>query len=58
MKDRANWADYKAAYEDTIRHTAVPAAPWYVIPADHKWYARLMVAAAIIEALDLLDTFH
>jgi hypothetical protein len=40
------------AYEDTIRHTATSYAPWYVVPADHKWFTRLVVASAVIDALD------
>jgi hypothetical protein len=44
-----------AAYEDMIRATSRPDAPWYVVPADHKWFARLVVAAAVIEALEGLD---
>jgi len=41
-----------AAYEDMIRHTSTPHAPWYVIPADHKWYMRFAVSRVIVEALD------
>ena len=52
VKERAYWDDYMRAYEDTIRHTATPHAPWYVVPADHKWFARLVVASAVIDALD------
>jgi hypothetical protein len=44
-----------AAYEDAIRNTATKSAPWYVVPADNKWFTRTVVAAAIIEALDSLD---
>ncbi len=43
------------AYEDMIRHTSTPEAPWYVVPADNKWFARLVVAAALVDALDRLD---
>ena len=43
------------AYEETIRHTASKHAPWYVVPADHKWFTRLVVAAAIVETLNALD---
>ena len=52
VKERAHWDDYMEAYEDTIRHTATPYAPWYVVPADHKWFTRLVVASALIDALD------
>jgi PPK2 family polyphosphate:nucleotide phosphotransferase len=51
-RERERWGDYMAAYEDMIRHTASTHAPWYVVPADNKWFTRLVVAAAIIEALD------
>jgi len=50
-KEREFWDDYMAAYEDTIRHTASKEAPWYVVPADNKWFTRLVVAAAVIDAL-------
>jgi hypothetical protein len=43
------------AYEDMIRNTATKAAPWYVVPADNKWFARIVVAAAVIDTLDSLD---
>ncbi|HEX9204871.1 MAG TPA: polyphosphate kinase 2 family protein [Candidatus Deferrimicrobiaceae bacterium] len=47
VKERGYWDDYMAAYEDAIRRTASKEAPWYVIPADNKWFARLVVAAVI-----------
>ena len=53
-RERQYWDDYMAAYEDMIRHTATDYAPWYVIPADNKWFTRLVVAAAIIDALSAL----
>jgi len=53
--ERAYWKQYMAAYEDTIRHTASEAAPWYVVPADNKWFTRVVVAAAVIETLSSLD---
>ena len=49
--ERGHWQDYQDAYEDTIRHTASKHAPWYVVPADHKWFTRIVVAAAVIDAL-------
>ncbi len=55
VKEREHWKSYMAAYEDAIRHTAAPHAPWFVVPADHKWFARLLIAAAIRHALDALD---
>ena len=53
-KERTDWKDYMAAYEDAIRHTASREAPWIVVPADRKWFARLVVAAAIVDALESL----
>jgi PPK2 family polyphosphate:nucleotide phosphotransferase len=55
VKERGNWKDYRAAYEDMIRNTAEKHAPWYVVPADNKWYTRLIVASGIIDALDGLN---
>jgi PPK2 family polyphosphate:nucleotide phosphotransferase len=54
-KEREHWDDYMKAYEETIRNTATKDAPWYVVPADNKWFTRVVVAAAIIEALDSLN---
>ena len=50
VRERAHWDDYMAAYEDVIRHTSTPHAPWYVVPADHKWFTRLVVVSAILDA--------
>jgi PPK2 family polyphosphate:nucleotide phosphotransferase len=55
VNERKRWGEYMAAYEDMIRATSIPSAPWYVVPADHKWFARLVVAAAVIEALERLE---
>ena len=55
VAERAHWDAYMAAYEDAIRATAAPHAPWYVVPADNKWFTRLVVAAALIETVDALD---
>ena len=55
VKERALWNDYMAAYEDMIQHTASKHAPWYVVPADHKWFTRLVVASALIDALEELE---
>ena len=55
LKERGYWDDYMKAYEDTIRETATPHAPWYVVPADNKWYTRVVVAASVIDALNSLD---
>jgi len=54
-KERGHWKEYMAAYEDMIRETATPEAPWVVVPADKKWFARLVVAAAVAEAMEELD---
>jgi PPK2 family polyphosphate:nucleotide phosphotransferase len=51
VQERQHWKEYMAAYEDAIRHTATPEAPWYVVPADNKWFARMVVAATVIETL-------
>jgi PPK2 family polyphosphate:nucleotide phosphotransferase len=51
VAERRHWKDYQRAYEDAIRATATPEAPWYVVPADNKWFTRLVVAAAIVDAL-------
>lgn len=55
IKERAFWKDYQEAYEEMIQHTATKHAPWYVIPADNKWFTRLAVASAIIETFDGLN---
>jgi PPK2 family polyphosphate:nucleotide phosphotransferase len=55
LAERDKWDDYMEAYEDMIRHTSVPEAPWYVVPADHKWFTRIVVATALVEALQRLD---
>jgi PPK2 family polyphosphate:nucleotide phosphotransferase len=54
-RERRFWKDYMSAYEDMIRGTATPRAPWYVVPADNKWFTRVVVAAAIIDALEEMD---
>ncbi len=53
--EREHWDEYMAAYEGMLRNTATKEAPWYVVPADNKWFTRLVVAAAVIEALADLD---
>jgi PPK2 family polyphosphate:nucleotide phosphotransferase len=50
-REREYWGDYMEAYEDAIRHTSTPWAPWYVVPADNKWFTHAVVAAAVIDAL-------
>jgi PPK2 family polyphosphate:nucleotide phosphotransferase len=51
LKERAYWGEYMEAYEDAIRHTTTKEAPWYVVPADNKWFTRLVVSAVINETL-------
>lgn len=55
LAERGHWDEYMDAYQDAIRGTATKSAPWHVIPADHKWFTRLAVAAAIGEKLEQLD---
>ena len=52
--EREHWDEYQAAYEEMIRRTSTPEAPWYVVPADNKWFSRLVVAAAAIYKLESL----
>jgi PPK2 family polyphosphate:nucleotide phosphotransferase len=58
IHEREYWDDYQNAYEDMIRNTATKHAPWYVIPADNKWFTHLAVSAAIVETLEELDLFY
>jgi PPK2 family polyphosphate:nucleotide phosphotransferase len=55
ITERALWAKYQAAYQEVIRHTSSKAAPWHVVPADHKWFARVVIGSTIVNALDRLD---
>ena len=55
VTERAWWDRYQAVYQDIVRHTSTPSAPWHVVPADHKWFARVVVGSAIVKALDALD---
>ncbi len=55
VKEREHWDEYMDAYEDMIRHTATKDSPWYVVPADNKWFTRIVVAGAIIDAMDSLN---
>ncbi|HSC97153.1 MAG TPA: polyphosphate kinase 2 family protein [Burkholderiales bacterium] len=58
VRERAHWKDYMEAYEEMVRETATDYAPWYVVPADNKWFTRIVVACAIIEALASLDLHY
>ena len=55
VRERQYWNDYMKAFEDAIRATASVRAPWFVVPADNKWFTRLVVAAAIVDAIERLD---
>jgi PPK2 family polyphosphate:nucleotide phosphotransferase len=55
LHEREHWDDYMDAYEEMIANTSTPHAPWFVIPADNKWFTRLAVAAAVVDALEDLD---
>jgi PPK2 family polyphosphate:nucleotide phosphotransferase len=55
VEERQHWDDYMKAYEDALEATSTEHAPWYVIPADHKWFTRLAVADVIVEALEEID---
>jgi PPK2 family polyphosphate:nucleotide phosphotransferase len=55
ITERALWPRYQAVYQDIVRHTSTSLAPWYVVPADHKWFARVVIGSTIVAALDKLD---
>jgi PPK2 family polyphosphate:nucleotide phosphotransferase len=55
VRERQYWDQYMNAYEDMIQHTATPEAPWYVVPADHKWFTHIAVSSAIIQTLKDLN---
>ena len=55
VRERGFWSDYMQAFEEAIRATAAKHAPWFVVPADNKWFTRLVVAAAVVEAMENLD---
>lgn len=55
VQEREHWDEYMHAYEETVRHTATEHAPWYVVPANKKWFTRLVVASAIVQRLSALD---
>ena len=55
IRERALWPRYQAVYQDIVRHTATSHAPWYVVPADHKWFARVVIGSVINAALEKLD---
>jgi PPK2 family polyphosphate:nucleotide phosphotransferase len=55
IHERRYWSDYQDAYEDMIRNTATKHAPWYVVPADNKWFTRLLISSVIVDTLESLD---
>jgi PPK2 family polyphosphate:nucleotide phosphotransferase len=55
ITERGWWSRYQAVYQDIVRHTASPHAPWFVVPADHKWFARVVIGSTIVAALDALN---
>ncbi|MBV8924027.1 MAG: polyphosphate kinase 2 family protein [Bradyrhizobium sp.] len=55
ITERGYWARYQAVYQDIVRHTATPHAPWFVVPADHKWFARVVIGSVIVNALNGLN---
>jgi PPK2 family polyphosphate:nucleotide phosphotransferase len=55
VEERKLWDKYQAAYQDLIRHTSARHAPWFVVPADHKWFGRVVISSAIVEALEKLN---
>jgi PPK2 family polyphosphate:nucleotide phosphotransferase len=54
VSERRHWDDYQKAYEDLIRQTSTPTAPWHVVPADYKWFARVVIGSTIVNALEQL----
>ena len=55
IAERALWPRYMAAYQNLVRHTSTALAPWYVVPADHKWFARVVIGSAIVSTLETLN---
>jgi PPK2 family polyphosphate:nucleotide phosphotransferase len=55
IHEREYWGDYQDAYEDMIRNTATAQAPWYVVPADNKWFSHLVISTVIVDTLESLD---
>ncbi|HEX9255681.1 MAG TPA: PPK2 family polyphosphate kinase, partial [Candidatus Angelobacter sp.] len=55
VRERQYWDDYMNAYEEMIQNTSTPDAPWYVVPADHKWFTHIAVSSAIVQTLEGMD---
>ncbi len=58
LDERALWNDYQHAFEEMLEHTSTEAAPWQIIPADHKWYRNYVVSTILIDVLDHMDPRH
>jgi PPK2 family polyphosphate:nucleotide phosphotransferase len=58
VSERQLWDKYQAAYQEVLRHTSAQHAPWYVVPADHKWFARVVISSAIVTAMEKLDLHY
>jgi len=58
VMERAHWSEYQEAYEEAIRNTATKYAPWYVVPADNKWFTRLIVSSAVVKAIADLELHY
>ena len=58
LKERKRWPDYVQAYNDALSKTSTPWAPWYIVPANHKWYRNLVVASVLVETLKGLDMHY
>jgi polyphosphate kinase 2 (PPK2 family) len=55
LAERDRWDDYMACYEETLSNTSTKHAPWFIIPADHKWFMRLAITDVVVDALESLD---
>ena len=55
IQERAYWNDYQSAYENAIRHTSTDYAPWYIVPADHKWFSRVLIGQIIVAAMEQMN---
>src|SRR6202007_1511943 len=55
ITERGFWPRYQAVYQDIVRHTSSPLAPWFVVPSDHKWFARVVIGSTIVATLDALS---
>jgi polyphosphate kinase 2 (PPK2 family) len=55
ITERARWSRYQAVYQDIVRHTSSPQAPWVVVPSDHKWFARVVIGSTIVATLEALN---